>query len=222
MGKLTLYGIDGSPPVRSVLLTLNALGLPFEYKVINLFGGDHLKPEFLKMNPLHTVPTLDDDGFYLYDSHAINAYLVAKYGKNDKESLYPKDLQQRAIVDQRLHYDSSVFGSTARAITFPLIRENQTEIAQAKIDALSGVYETLNLFLKSTDYLAGNNLTIADFSVIAVLSGMVVFLEVDARKFPNLAGWVQRIKKLPYYEEANGSKVTQFTDFLKSKNFTIV
>ncbi|XP_034651871.1 glutathione S-transferase 1 [Drosophila subobscura] len=220
MGKLTLYGIDLSPPVRSVLLTLNALGLPFEYKVVNLLGGDHLKPEFLKMNPLHTVPTLDDDGFYLYDSHAINAYLVAKYGKED--SLYPKDLQQRAIVDQRLHYDSSVIGSTVRAITYPLIRENQTEIPQAKIDALSGVYESLNTFLKSTDYLAGNNLTIADFSAIAILSGTSIFLEVDATKFPNLAGWVQRIKKLPYYEEVNGSKVSQFTNFIKSKNFKIV
>ncbi|SPP75875.1 glutathione S-transferase 1 [Drosophila guanche] len=220
MGKLTLYGIDLSPPVRSVLLTLKALGLPFEYKVVNLLGGDHLKPEFLKMNPLHTVPTLDDDGFYLYDSHAINTYLVAKYGKDD--SLYPKDLQQRAIVDQRLHYDSSVIGSTVRAITYPLIRENQTEIPQAKIDALSGVYESLNTFLKTTDYLAGNNLTIADFSVIAVLSGTPIFLEVDARKFPNLAGWVQRIKKLPYYEEVNGSKVSQFTNFIKSKNFKIV
>ncbi|BFG03230.1 glutathione S-transferase 1 [Drosophila madeirensis] len=220
MGKLTLYGIDLSPPVRSVLLTLNALGLPFEFKVVNLLGGDNLKPEFLKMNPQHTVPTLDDDGFYLYDSHAINAYLVAKYGKED--SLYPKDLQQRAIVDQHLHYDSSVIGSTVRAITSPLIRENQTEIPQAKIDALSGVYESLNTFLKSTDYLAGNNLTIADFSVIAVLSGTSIFLEVDATKFPNLAGWVERIKKLPYYEEVNGSKVSQFTNFMKSKNFKIV
>jgi len=56
MGKLTLYGIDGSPPVRSVLLTLNALGLEFEYKIVNLPEKEHLKPEFLKINPLHTVP----------------------------------------------------------------------------------------------------------------------------------------------------------------------
>lgn len=58
------------------------------------------------MNPQHTVPTMDDDGFIIWDSHAIGAYLVEKYG-ND-ESLYPKDLQKRAVVDQRMHFDSGV------------------------------------------------------------------------------------------------------------------
>jgi len=99
MGKLTLYGIDGSPPVRSVFLTLNALGLEFHYKIVNLLEKEHLTPEFLKINPLHTVPVLEDDGFILTDSHVITSYLVSKYGKDD--SLYPKDLQKRAIVDQR-------------------------------------------------------------------------------------------------------------------------
>lgn len=60
----------------------------------------------LQKNPLHTVPTLEDGDFYLFDSHAINSYLVSKYGKTD--SLYPKDLQKRAIVDQRLHFDSGI------------------------------------------------------------------------------------------------------------------
>ncbi|XP_017079258.1 glutathione S-transferase 1-like [Drosophila eugracilis] len=220
MGKLTLYGIDGSPPVRSVLLTLNALGLDFEYKIVNLFEKEQLKPEFLKMNPLHTVPTLDDDGFYLSDSHAINSYLVSKYGKDD--SLYPKDLQKRAIADQRLHYDSSVVTSAGRAILYPLFWENNTEIPQARIDALEGVYKSLNLFLESGDYLAGDSLTIADFHVAAALTGLVLFLPVDATKFPKLAAWVQRIKELPYYEEANGSRAVQIIEFIKSKNFTIV
>lgn len=59
-----------------------------------------------QMNPQHTVPTLDDDGYILWDSHAINAYLVEKYGKDD--SFYPKDLKKRGIVDQRLHFDTGV------------------------------------------------------------------------------------------------------------------
>ncbi|KAH8400723.1 hypothetical protein KR009_000524 [Drosophila setifemur] len=220
MGKLTLYGIDGSPPVRSVLLTLNALGLDFEYKVVNLLTGEHLQPEFLKINPLHTVPALDDDGFYLYDSHAINAYLVSKFSRDD--TLYPKDLQKRAIVDQRLHYESGVVAPTGVAITRPLFWEKNSEIPKARIDALEEVYKNLNLFLKSGDYLAGNNLTIVDFHVLADLSGMVYFLEIQSTKYPRLAGWMQRMKRLPYYEEANGSRMAMIIQFIKSSPFTIV
>lgn len=66
------------------------------------------------MNPQHTIPTLDDDGFVLWDSHAIAAYLVGKYGKDD--SLYPKDLQKRALVDQRLHFESGIIFACVRSI----------------------------------------------------------------------------------------------------------
>jgi glutathione S-transferase len=53
------------------------------------------------------VPTLvDDDGFTLSDSHAIMIYLLSKYAKSD--NLYPKDLKKRALVDQRLHFDSGI------------------------------------------------------------------------------------------------------------------
>ncbi|BFG03232.1 glutathione S-transferase 1-like [Drosophila madeirensis] len=220
MEKLVLYGIDASAPVRSVLLTLNALELPLEYKVVNLMAKEQLRPEFLTMNPLHTVPTLDDDGFYVYDSHAINAYLVAKYGKDD--SLYPKDLQQRAIVDQRLHYDSSVVGRTLRAITFPLFRLNETEIPRARIDALEDVYATLETFLTINKYIAGKQLTIADFHIVAILSIIEIFLPVDAGKYPKLSAWMQRIAQLPYYADGNGKRLEQCVAFFKSKKFTIV
>lgn len=66
------------------------------------------------MNSQHTVPTLQDGDFSVWDSHAINAYLVTKYGKND--SLYPKDPEKRAVVDQRLHFDSSVLFPRLAAI----------------------------------------------------------------------------------------------------------
>jgi glutathione S-transferase len=49
---------------------------------------------------------VEEDGFTLWDSHAIMAYLVEKYGKDD--SLYPKDLRKRAIINQRLHFENGI------------------------------------------------------------------------------------------------------------------
>lgn len=71
--------------------------------------------EFLKINPLHSVPTLVVEGKAICDSHAIITYLVGKYASDD--SLYPKDLYHKALVDQRLLFNCSVVSSASDAIT---------------------------------------------------------------------------------------------------------
>ncbi|XP_002074751.2 glutathione S-transferase 1 [Drosophila willistoni] len=219
MGKLTLYGIDASAPVRSVLFTLNALDIPFDYQIVNLFSKEHLSPEFLKMNPQHTVPTLDDDGFYVYDSHAINSYLVSKYGKDD--SLYPKDLQERAAVDQRLYYEASVVYNTIKNIVYPLVFLNETTIPQSKFDAISGVYQTVDTFVEKHSYVAGDQLTIADFHLVTMLTTLTTFVDIDAEKYPKLNNWLSLLKDLPYYEKANAKGLEDFGNMIKSKNYTV-
>jgi glutathione S-transferase len=120
----TLHMVASSPAVRAVQITAKAIGLELKLKQLDFLNGEHLQSAYLKVLPIiqfqnksqlrfcrsipkHTVPTLvEDDGFTLWDSHAINAYLVSKYAKND--NLYPKDLKKRALVDQRLHFDNGV------------------------------------------------------------------------------------------------------------------
>lgn len=119
--KYILYGAEISPPVRAVLLCFKALGLDCELRSIDIFAKEHMKEEFLKMNPQHTIPVLEiGDGKYIWDSHAINCYLVNRYAKND--SLYPKDHYLHAIVDQRLHFDSGVLFSALRSINVSIFR----------------------------------------------------------------------------------------------------
>ena len=99
--------MDASAPCRSVIMTAKVLGVELNLKVLNLMIGEHMTPEFLKINPQHNIPTIDDDGFYMNESRAICAYIVNQYGKDDK--LYPKDPKTRARVDQRMYFDMGVF-----------------------------------------------------------------------------------------------------------------
>ncbi|CAD7084917.1 unnamed protein product [Hermetia illucens] len=88
---MDLYYSPLSAPCRSILMTAKALGLELNLKPTHLSAGDHLTPEYLKMNPQHTIPTLNDHGFILWESRPILVYLVEKYGKGS--SLYPADVQ---------------------------------------------------------------------------------------------------------------------------------
>ena len=106
---ITLYHMDISTPCRAVLMTARTLGLDLHLKVVDLLAGDHLKPEFLRVNPQHVIPTLDDDGFIMMESRAICCYLVNKYGRGQDDPLYPKNPQKRALVDEKLQFDMNVF-----------------------------------------------------------------------------------------------------------------
>lgn len=117
MSRPILFGVDGSPPTRFCLLTTKAIDLDIDYRVVNMAGGEHRSEEFLQKNPLHTVPVLEDNGKYLTDSHAICTYLVQKYGsKKHQEELYPSDLFQRSLVDQKLYFDAGVLFPKLRNI----------------------------------------------------------------------------------------------------------
>ncbi|KAM8712804.1 hypothetical protein ACLKA7_013176 [Drosophila subpalustris] len=219
MGKITLYGFDASPPLRAVKLTLAALGLPYDFVVVNVMGREHLSEAYLKKNPQHTVPMLEDDGACIWDSHAIICYLVSKYAKDD--SLYPKDLLKRAVVDQRLHFESGVmFANALRSITAPLIIHGLKVVPKERIQAITEVYDFLENFLKDHDYIAGDHLTIADFSVVTTVSSLPAFVEIDPAKYVKLTAWIKRLEKLPYYSE-NSVGVQQFFGFIKNCNLTL-
>ncbi|KAL7732085.1 hypothetical protein ACLKA6_015846 [Drosophila palustris] len=201
MPKIVLYGIDISPPVRACLLTLRALELPFEYIEVNLLAGEHRNEDFLKKNPQHTVPLLDDNGTYIWDSHAICCYLVDKYGKTDE--LYPKDLVKRAHIDQRLYFDASVFFMSLRNITVPYFYKKVNQVPQEKIDNVRDGYVHLENFLADNLYVTGNTFNIADFCLGATASSLPAVLKMDPKQFPKIAAWLGRLEKLPYYKEAN-------------------
>ncbi|KAH9644303.1 hypothetical protein HF086_003802 [Spodoptera exigua] len=138
-----LYALDLSPPVRACMMACGIFNVPFEKIIVNVKAGENLTPEFLKKNPLHTIPVLEDGDLIIHDrfvdihtiyvildkmggsfnkprlaqvsSHAILTYLADTYGKDD--SWYPKDVKKRTLVNQKLFFNAAVLFQKLRNIT---------------------------------------------------------------------------------------------------------
>lgn len=162
-----------------------ALGVKLKLKPLDLMAKEHLSPEFLKINPHHTIPTIVDNEFTLWESRAISIYLVEKYGRND--SLYPKDQKKRALINQRLYFDMGTLGQRFGDYFYPMIRENKPADAE-KFKKLEEAVELLDKFLESTKYSAGDKVTIADYALFTTFSSLVV-ADYDFSRFENVTRW---------------------------------
>jgi glutathione S-transferase len=93
---------------RKIRLLAKELGIPLERITLDFAAGDYRTPEFLAKNPNGKVPTIDDDGFVLWESHAILRYLADKHPERGLAGTDPKT---RALVDQWLFWYTAHVGS---------------------------------------------------------------------------------------------------------------
>ncbi|XP_053614426.1 glutathione S-transferase 1-like [Plodia interpunctella] len=198
MSAPKLYHEPRSGPSRGAFLAAKAIGVPIEIEKVDLMKKEQPKESFLKINPQHCVPTLDDDGFILWESRAIASYLAEKFGKDDQ--WYPKDLRRRAVVNQRLYFDSSNLYVKIRAICYPILFMGETEIKTALKDDLNNSLKFLDGFLSNTKWVAGDNPTIADTSICASMSSILA-VGWDLTDFPNIQRWFKDCASLPGFEE---------------------
>lgn len=161
---------------------------------------EHLTPEYLKINPQHTIPTLVDNEFALWESRAILAYLVEKYGKND--SLYPKDPAKRAVVNQRLYFDMGTLYQRFAEYYYPQIMAKAPADPE-KLKKAEEAVEFLDGFLANSTYAAGDKITIADYSLFASFSTFVT-AGYDYSRFENVSRWYNLLNSsLPGVEVNN-------------------
>ncbi|XP_069700048.1 glutathione S-transferase D5-like [Periplaneta americana] len=194
---IDFYYTLGSSPCNSVRLLAKALKLDLNMKMIDFAKQEHLSPAYLKINPLHTVPAISDDGFVVAESRAILSYLVEKYGKDD--SLYPKDPKKRAVVNQRLYFDISTLYGNFASYYYPVFSTGKVG-AESYLTKLQEAYQVLDKFLDGQNWVAGNNLTIADISLTASVTAMQA-VGFDVSKYPNVTKWLGNMKKLAGYDE---------------------
>ena len=113
---LILYNAAHSTCSQKVRICLAEKNLPFEDIKLDLGRAkDHLKPEYLKINPNGVVPTLVDDGNIIIDSSVICEYLDEKY---PAIHLTPEDLVQRAKMRAWMRFLEEVPTAAVRVPSF--------------------------------------------------------------------------------------------------------
>lgn len=167
------------------------------------------------MNPEHTLPTLDDNGFIICDSQAICTYLVEKYAHNDQ--LYPKDIQLRTKCNERLIFNAAALNERLRDIGNPIYFKGCTEIPQSKVDSIATSLELLEALLAKDPFLVGQNYTIADICAGVTVLFLGVYVPIKPKKFPKIVTWQNRINQtIPLFDEMNGKYTQQHAQVIHS------
>lgn len=169
------------------------------------------------MNPQHTVPTMDDNGFILWESHAICTYLIDRYAPNDQ--LYPKNAYARARINQRLHFNSSILFTGARPCTEAVFHHAATDFPQSGINQIHQAYDFMEAFLlrDGEPFFGGSTCTVADYCLVANFSMTQIAAPLNESKHTQLTAWFGRMKALPFYEDVNGRPNELFRQFVFAK-----
>lgn len=155
-----------------------------------------------------------DGDFAIWDSHTICAYLVDKYGKDDK--LYPKDLQLRAKCNQRLFFDAASLFVRLRDCSLLVFTKGGTEIPHDKIEPISAAYDTLESFLATDSFLVGNQFTIADISVANTVLPLEIYAPLKSNRHPKIMAWLKRVKEtIPHFNEVNGNQIEAYAQKIR-------
>ncbi|XP_068241715.1 glutathione S-transferase 1-like [Palaemon carinicauda] len=210
-----LYYHKISAPCRSVMLTAKAIGLTLNLKELDVLKGEQMKPEFLAINPQHTIPTMVDGHIKLWESRAICSYLASQYGKDD--SLYPANPKARCMVDQRLYFDMGTLQQRWYNYYAPVLFQGKKPDPENR-EKVEEALKWLNDVLKEYPWVAGNKMTVADFCLAATVSTMNASGVVDMQQHTRIDKWIQKCaKQMAGYNDINAPGAEAFGDFYKSK-----
>ena len=195
---IRLLGRKNSIAVQKVLWTASEIGIK-NLERSDVGGAFGFPESYSSLNPNSTVPTLIDiNGFTLWESHAICKYLVSKYEKSEETvcSLYPRDVQIRAKVDQWLDWKATTLYPHIRTIYFTIVR---TPAEKRNMDMLNSAKVECNIKWKivndeltqnSKKYLCGNSLTLADLPLaISFHRWHSIIDKSDRIQVPALEDW---------------------------------
>lgn len=202
MQPIRIWGRANSGNVKKVLVVAEELAIPYERIDAGMQFGVVDTPEYRRLNPNGRVPTIEDGGFVLWESHAICRYLAMKYGG---EAIYPADATARASVDRWLDWvlstvvpvDTPLFWGTIR--TPPEKRDSAAVAANTK--KLADIFQILEARLAGRQHIDGDHVTLADLVLGIFVYRYLKNPHIVRPDQPNLAAWCERMRTRPSYRK---------------------
>jgi glutathione S-transferase len=198
MANLKIYGTSRSRANR-VIWMAEELGLPYETISVDLTAPRD--PAFLAVNPNGRLPAIDDDGFHLFESMAINLYLAKKHGG----PLAPRDTHEDAKMIQWSFWAVTELekpGLDYLMHTMFLPPEKRDASVPPKaLETLKKPIAVLDQALEQTGHLVGGRFTAADVNVgnfVAYLASARDFLG----QYPQVAKFVSEVVARPAFKKA--------------------
>jgi len=195
---LRIWGRANSSNVMKLLWLCEELGLPFERVDAGGAFGRTQEQAYLAMNPMARVPTLEEDGFTLWESNTILRYLVARHAPGS--ALYPAEPRARAGVERWMDWQLGHLTSPMTTILFTLYRTPEPQrdmaaLARAREEA-EGYWAIVDAALDGRDWLAGHELTLADIALAPYLHRWMVF-PIERTTMPRVEAWHARMMPHP-------------------------
>ncbi|HYC49219.1 MAG TPA: glutathione S-transferase N-terminal domain-containing protein [Burkholderiales bacterium] len=198
---LKIWGRRNSINVQKVLWCCGELGLAFERVDAGLQFGVNNTPEYRAMNPNGLVPTIDDDGFILWESHAIVRYLARKHGVG---KLWPADARSAADADRWMEWYSTTLWLNVRPIFHTLVRtppeKRNMQLVEDHRKLLAANWEIVEAQLAGRDYLAATDFTVADIP-LGVAAYRWFNLPLERPASPNVERWYRRLAERSAFKE---------------------
>jgi glutathione S-transferase len=195
---LKIWGRTNSINVQKVMWVVDELGIPHQRIDAGMQYGLVDEPWFRQLNPNGRIPTIDDDGFILWESNAIVRYLANKH-----HGLIPSDAASFASADRWMEWSTTTMAPLMTPLFWGHIRtkpENRDSKALEPYRLqMEQVMQILNDNLATRTYVAGNDLSIGDIAV-GCYAHRWYALPMEHRDHPNVAAWYARLSQRPAFK----------------------
>jgi glutathione S-transferase len=201
---IELYVFPPSPRAFKVMAIANYLGLDVTPKFIDLVKGDQKTAEYAALNPNMRMPTLKDGDYVLWESNAIAQYLAAKKPEN---GLLPRSDPGRLDVTRWQFWDLAHWDPACATLIFEYIvkpfvakagEPDEAAIAKGK-EAFHRVAKVLDGHLKGRKFVAGDTLSVADFSLGAPLN-YAEMAHFPIESYGEIRRWFAMLAALPAWQ----------------------